>query len=58
MTKDTTYYYAGKPTAARRHDGTAEIGNTCPHKHRTVAAAQACARRHEAPGFEEWAYTE
>ena len=39
-------YTAGKPTGGYHMDGTREIGNTCPHWHRTRAAAEICASKH------------
>ena len=40
------YFEAGKPTGAHYEDGSREIGNVCPHRHRSHEAAKRCAAKH------------
>ena len=48
------FFVTGRPTGAFFEDGKPEIGTRCEHRHRSLRAAEKCARRQEAPGFKEW----
>ncbi len=53
-TAGRTYFMAGRPTGSWMETGKPEIGSRCEHRHRSLRAAEKCARRQEAPGFSEW----